>query len=124
MVDERIEQQIEVLMDHPEFGRPGRVNDIRELVISKTPYLVAYRILGDGGDSAGLFTHRGRNSRCVARGFLIDAGEQRKESSALLELFIYFSNLGKALHQYLLPNLVVFIRELRSQLCHGVRVGL
>lgn len=47
MVDERIAQQIEVLIDHPQFGRPGRVNDTRELVISKTPYLVAYRILGD-----------------------------------------------------------------------------
>lgn len=47
MVDERIAQQIEVLTDHPEFGRPGRVNDTRELVISNTPYLVAYRILGD-----------------------------------------------------------------------------
>ncbi|RZL96482.1 MAG: type II toxin-antitoxin system RelE/ParE family toxin [Variovorax sp.] len=47
MVDERIAQQIEVLIDHPEFGRPGRVNDTRELVISKSPYLVAYRILGD-----------------------------------------------------------------------------
>lgn len=47
MVDERIAQQIEVLTAHPEFRRPGRVNDTRELVISNTPYLVAYRILGD-----------------------------------------------------------------------------
>jgi toxin ParE1/3/4 len=47
MVDERIDNQVDVLIDHPEFGRPGRVADTRELVISKTPYLVAYRILGD-----------------------------------------------------------------------------
>jgi toxin ParE1/3/4 len=47
MVDERIAQQIDVLIDHPEFGRPGRVEDTRELVISKTPYVVAYRIMGD-----------------------------------------------------------------------------
>lgn len=47
LVDERIAQQIEVLIDHPEFGRPGRVDDTRELVISKTPYVVAYRIMGD-----------------------------------------------------------------------------
>ena len=47
MVDERIEQQVDVLIDHPGLGRPGRVDDTRELVISKTPYLVAYRILGD-----------------------------------------------------------------------------
>ena len=46
-VDERIAQQIEVLIDHPEFGRPGRVDDTRELVISKTPHVVAYRIMGD-----------------------------------------------------------------------------
>ena len=47
MVDERIEQQIEVLLEHPDFGRPGRVRDTRELVISRTPYLVAYRVVGD-----------------------------------------------------------------------------
>lgn len=38
MVDE-IARQIEVLADHPWLGRPGRVNDTRELVISNTPYL-------------------------------------------------------------------------------------
>jgi len=47
LVDERIGRQIEVLIDHPEFGRPGRVDDTRELVISKTPYVVAYHIIGD-----------------------------------------------------------------------------
>lgn len=47
LVDERIARQIVVLIDHPEFGRPGRVDDTRELVISKTPYVVAYRIIGD-----------------------------------------------------------------------------
>ncbi len=47
LVDERIEKQVNVLLDHPEFGRPGRVNDTRELVIGRTPYIVAYRILGD-----------------------------------------------------------------------------
>ena len=47
MVDERIARQIEVLIDHPEFGRPGRVDDTRELVISKASYVVAYRIIGD-----------------------------------------------------------------------------
>jgi len=46
-IDERIARQIEVLIDHPEFGRPGRVDDAGELVISKTPYVVAYRIIGD-----------------------------------------------------------------------------
>ncbi|CAN7775154.1 hypothetical protein LJR084_007840 [Variovorax sp. LjRoot84] len=54
LVDERIAQQIDVLID-PEFGRPGRVNDTR--IISKTPYLVAYRVLG----------RCNRNSSCVAQ---------------------------------------------------------
>ncbi|MGJ7512525.1 type II toxin-antitoxin system RelE/ParE family toxin [Variovorax sp. GT1P44] len=47
LIDERIAHQIEVLIDHPEFGRTGRVDDTRELVISRTPYVVAYRIMGD-----------------------------------------------------------------------------
>jgi addiction module RelE/StbE family toxin len=28
-------------------GRPGRVEGTRELVITRTPYIVAYRIIGD-----------------------------------------------------------------------------
>jgi toxin ParE1/3/4 len=30
----------------PGFGRPGRVPDTRELVISNTPYIVPYRVVG------------------------------------------------------------------------------
>jgi toxin ParE1/3/4 len=47
MVDGRIEEQVNVLLDHPKLGRPGRADDTRELVISKTPYIAAYRIAAD-----------------------------------------------------------------------------
>jgi addiction module RelE/StbE family toxin len=47
MVDDRIEAQVELLTRTPEMGRPGRIPGTRELVISRTPYIAAYRI--DGG---------------------------------------------------------------------------
>ena len=31
----------------PQSGRPGRIEETRELVIDRTPYIVAYRIVGD-----------------------------------------------------------------------------
>jgi addiction module RelE/StbE family toxin len=37
-------QRIAKLADHPRIGRPGRVDGTRGLVITGTPYLVAYRI--------------------------------------------------------------------------------
>jgi toxin ParE1/3/4 len=36
---------IAMLADHPQMGRIGRVNGTRELVISRTPYIVVYRIV-------------------------------------------------------------------------------
>ena len=33
-----------ILLRHPESGRVGRVSDTRELVIFKTPYIVAYKM--------------------------------------------------------------------------------
>jgi toxin ParE1/3/4 len=44
--DELIGRQIERLAEFPESGRIGRVDGTRELAISRTPYLVAYRIVG------------------------------------------------------------------------------
>jgi toxin ParE1/3/4 len=41
---DRIVSAIEALEDFPRAGRVGRVFGTRELVISDTPYLVAYRI--------------------------------------------------------------------------------
>ncbi len=33
-----------LLPDNPHIGRPGRVSDTRELVVSGTPYIVPYRL--------------------------------------------------------------------------------
>lgn len=43
---ETIQKRVDLLRDHPAFGRPGRVAGTRELVISGLPYIVAYRISG------------------------------------------------------------------------------
>jgi toxin ParE1/3/4 len=45
-VDDRIRAQVAGLVRFPESGRPGRVEGTRELVIDRTPYIVAYRIAG------------------------------------------------------------------------------
>ena len=42
--DDEIERQIDALQEHPKLGRPGRVKGTRELVISRTPFIVAYRL--------------------------------------------------------------------------------
>ena len=41
---DEIERQTDMLIAHPEMGRPGRVDGTRELVISRTPFIVIYRI--------------------------------------------------------------------------------
>jgi addiction module RelE/StbE family toxin len=46
-VDDRIRAQVRQLLQFPETGRPGRIEGTRELVISQTPYIAAYRITGD-----------------------------------------------------------------------------
>jgi toxin ParE1/3/4 len=40
---DKIAHQIDQLLAHPGMGRPGRVDDTRELVISGTPFVVVYR---------------------------------------------------------------------------------
>lgn len=47
LVDDRIRDQAALLKRFPESGRTGRIGDTRELVISKTPYIAAYRIIGN-----------------------------------------------------------------------------
>jgi toxin ParE1/3/4 len=42
-----ITRQVDHLQDNPHLGRPGRRRGTRELVINRTPYIVAYRIDGD-----------------------------------------------------------------------------
>ncbi|MGJ7557702.1 type II toxin-antitoxin system RelE/ParE family toxin [Variovorax sp. RB3P1] len=46
-VDERIATQVLVLVRFPEGGRPGRIEGTRELVVRRTPYIVAYRVEKD-----------------------------------------------------------------------------
>ena len=46
-VDDRIREQVETLARFPHSGRQGRIEGTRELVINRTPYIVAYRIAGD-----------------------------------------------------------------------------
>jgi toxin ParE1/3/4 len=38
LIDDRIEAQVELLIDTPEIGRRGRIEGTRELVIPRTPY--------------------------------------------------------------------------------------
>lgn len=41
---ERIQKAIDTLSLYPQIGRSGRVTGTRELVVSGTPFIVAYRI--------------------------------------------------------------------------------
>ncbi|WP_232071082.1 type II toxin-antitoxin system RelE/ParE family toxin [Paraburkholderia pallida] len=43
-LDDEIERQVDALIDYPRMGRPGRMPDTRELVISRTPYIAVYQI--------------------------------------------------------------------------------
>lgn len=43
----RIRDQVAGLVKFPETGRRGRIEGTRELVINRTSYIAAYRILGD-----------------------------------------------------------------------------
>ncbi len=40
----RVQESTELLCDHPNLGRPGRLAETRELVISGTPFIVIYWI--------------------------------------------------------------------------------
>lgn len=43
---DRIEEQTDMLLLQPKLGRVGRVKGTRELVISRTPFVVIYRLQG------------------------------------------------------------------------------
>ena len=43
---DRIEEQVQILLEHPQMGRPGRKKGTRELVISRTPFIAVYRVNG------------------------------------------------------------------------------
>lgn len=42
----RVREAVEYLMGQPNLGRPGRLHDTREFVVSGTPFIVVYRIRG------------------------------------------------------------------------------
>jgi toxin ParE1/3/4 len=44
VIDHRIEAQVELLINTPQIGRPGRIEGTRELIIRQTPYIAAYRV--------------------------------------------------------------------------------
>ncbi len=44
---DEIERQTDMLIEHPEIGRAGRVKGTRELVVGRTPFIVVYRIKGE-----------------------------------------------------------------------------
>lgn len=44
LVIRRIRDRVRQLETMPRIGRIGRVDDTRELVVGRTPYIVAYRI--------------------------------------------------------------------------------
>jgi toxin ParE1/3/4 len=46
-VAQRILQAVELLAEQPGMGRVGRVPETRELVITGTPYIAAYRVAED-----------------------------------------------------------------------------
>jgi plasmid stabilization system protein ParE len=58
-VDNRIREQIETLLRFPQIGRPGRIQGTRELVISRTPYVVPISSRGTLSESCACFTARG-----------------------------------------------------------------
>ena len=47
LVVERVLEAVAQLAEQPGLGRPGRVHGTRELVVSKTRYIVPYRVRGD-----------------------------------------------------------------------------
>ncbi len=44
MVAQRIIQSVRLLSDTPHIGRPGRVPNTRELVVTNTPFIIPYRV--------------------------------------------------------------------------------
>jgi toxin ParE1/3/4 len=54
-VTRRIRARTRILAAHPYLGRPGRVTNTRELVVTSTPFIVAYRIVGDRIEILAIF---------------------------------------------------------------------
>ena len=50
----RIDRAVSSLVAHPRIGRSGRVAGSRELIVSGTPYIVAYRLRGRDVELLGI----------------------------------------------------------------------
>ncbi|PRC93034.1 type II toxin-antitoxin system RelE/ParE family toxin [Solimicrobium silvestre] len=59
-IDTHIKQQVSQLIEFTLLGRKGRISGSFELVISSTPYLVAYQVQGDQVQILHVF-HERRN---------------------------------------------------------------
>jgi addiction module RelE/StbE family toxin len=46
----RLLQSVRILARLPAVGRPGRVRETRELVVSDQPYIVAYRVVANSAE--------------------------------------------------------------------------
>ena len=55
LVVARIMEVVGQLAEQPGLGRPGRVHGTRELVVSKTRYIVPYRVRGDSVEILRVF---------------------------------------------------------------------
>ena len=53
-MDERIANAVENLVPFPQMGRLGRVKGTRELVVTKSDFIVAYRLDEGRGDIVSL----------------------------------------------------------------------
>ena len=58
LVAARMLKAVDLLQDHPEIGRPGRVLGTRELDIPDTPYVMPYRVKGDRLELIAVFHGR------------------------------------------------------------------
>ena len=43
----QIRKDAGLLLEQPSMGRPGRIEGTRELVVSRCPFIIAYRVDGD-----------------------------------------------------------------------------
>jgi addiction module RelE/StbE family toxin len=58
LVAGRILKAVDLLQDHPQMGRPGRVLGTRELDIPDTTYIIPYRVRGDRLELIAVFHRR------------------------------------------------------------------
>jgi addiction module RelE/StbE family toxin len=40
----QVRKDADLLKDNPEIGRPGRIEETRELIVSRFPYIIVYRV--------------------------------------------------------------------------------